>query len=92
VSGDPVSWLVVEPGWEVVDASGAPVGAVAEVLGEPDNDIFDGLAVWGGVLAKRRYVPSEVVGEITEGTIRLTVGERELEEIEERVEPPGGSV
>jgi hypothetical protein len=62
------------------------------VLGEPENDIFDGLAVSGGVLEKRRYVPSEVVGEITRGTIRLTVGERELEEIEERVEPPSGSV
>jgi hypothetical protein len=62
------------------------------VLGEPDNDIFDGLAVSGGLLEKRRYVPSEVVGEITEGTIRLTVGELELEEIEERIEPPGGRV
>jgi ribosomal 30S subunit maturation factor RimM len=92
VSGDPVSWLVVEPGWEVVDAAGEPVGAVAEVLGEPDNDIFDGLAVAGSVLEQRRYVPAEVVGEITQGTIRLTVGKRELEEIEERVEPPGGSV
>jgi hypothetical protein len=92
VSGDPVSWLVVQHGWEVVDAGGESIGSVDEVIGEPEADIFDGLAVSGGLLGKRRYVPAEVVGEITEGRVRLTVGDDALEELEEQVDPPGGSL
>ena len=69
---DPVSWLVIEPGWEVIGADGASVGKVHEVVGEPNEDIFDGLQVTAGVLGETRYVPAEEVGEITEGRVQLT--------------------
>jgi len=69
---DPVSWLLVEPGWEVVDADGESVGKVDEVLGDEGRDIFDGLHVSSGVLGEARYVPAEEVGGITEGRIQLT--------------------
>jgi uncharacterized protein YrrD len=68
---DPVSWLLVEPGWRVVDAAGEDVGRVDEVLGDTEADIFDGLQVSSGVLRRRRYVPAETIEEILEGTIRL---------------------
>ena len=42
MSGDPVSWLMVEPGWAVVDAHGKKVGKVDEVLGDEQIDIFHG--------------------------------------------------
>ena len=63
---DPVSWLLIEPGWEVVDRDGNTVGKVDEVLGESDADIWDGLTVDG------EYVPAEHVGTIVEGRITLT--------------------
>lgn len=69
---DPVSWLVLEPGWEVVGADGESVGKVDEVLGDKDRDIFDGLQVSSGVLGESRYIPAEEVGEITEGRVQLT--------------------
>ena len=69
---DPVSWLLVEPGWNVVDADGEDVGQVHEVIGDPELDIFDGLQVSAGVLGETRYVPAEEVGEITEGRVQLT--------------------
>ena len=69
---DPVSWLVIEPGWEVVGADGGSVGKVHEVLGDPEADIFDGLQVSAGVLGETRYVPAEEVGEITEGRVQVT--------------------
>jgi uncharacterized protein YrrD len=69
---DPVSWLMIEPGWEVVGADGESVGKVHEVLGDPEADIFDGLQVSAGVLAETKYVPAEEVGEITEGRVQLT--------------------
>jgi sporulation protein YlmC with PRC-barrel domain len=72
---DPVSWFLIEPGWEVVDADGESVGKVQEVVGDPDRDIFDGLQVTSGLLSESRYVPGEEVGEITEGRVQLTAGQ-----------------
>ena len=68
---DPASWLVVEPGWEVVTTDGERVGAVQEVLGDQNADIFDGLAVDVGVLKKPTYVPAERVQMIVEGRVVL---------------------
>jgi hypothetical protein len=64
---DPVSWFVIEPGWQVVGSDGVEVGTVTEVRGAEEEDIFDGLVVDG------KYVPSETVGTITEGRIELTI-------------------
>ena len=65
MSGDPVSWLMVEPGWKVVDAHGKKIGKVDEVLGDEQVDIFHGLLVGG------KEILAERVGEIREGEIRL---------------------
>lgn len=66
MAGDPVSWLLVERGWAVVDASGSKVGKVDEVLGDEQTGIFHGLIVGGDeILAER-------IAEIREGEIRLS--------------------
>ena len=63
---DPVSWLLVEPGWRVLDARGEKVGKVDEVLGDGQTGIFHGLIVDGEeILADR-------IAEIREGEIHLT--------------------
>jgi hypothetical protein len=72
LNADPVSWLLIEPGWDVVDAEGAGVGKVAEVAGDGQLDIFDGLFVVAGFRGKRSYVPAERIAEIREGLIRLS--------------------
>jgi hypothetical protein len=65
MSGDPVSWLMVERGWTVVDAHGKKIGKVDEVLGDEQIDIFHGLLVGGEeILAER-------VAEICDGEVRL---------------------
>jgi hypothetical protein len=69
---DPVSWLLIEAGWEVVGADGESVGKVHEVVGDQERDIFDGLQVSSGLVGAPRYVPAEEVGEITEGRVQLT--------------------
>ena len=69
---DPVSWFLIEPGWQVSDAAGAHVGTVSEIRGDQNDDIFDGLVV-ATAAVPLKYVPSEVVGPITEGRIELTV-------------------
>jgi uncharacterized protein YrrD len=72
MSPDPVAWTMVEPGWKVVSGSGDAVGEVAEVLGDPEADIFDGLHVAKGLLGRTEYVPSENVAGIVEGEVRLS--------------------
>jgi Uncharacterized protein conserved in bacteria (DUF2171) len=68
---DPVSWLVVEPGWKVVASDGSDVGQVEEIVGDTGTDIFNGLALSTGLLGKPKYVPAERVTEIVEGEVRL---------------------
>jgi len=90
VSADPVSWLVVEPGWKVVTGDGEEVGRVDEVVGDTGQDIFNGLSVSQGLLRKRRYVPAELVGEIVEGEVRLSC-DRDLFDRCDPYEPPPAS-
>jgi hypothetical protein len=86
-AADPVAWVLIEPGWDVVDSAGEESGKVAEVTGDSTEDIFNGLAVDTG-LEKPRYVPAEVVGRIVEGRVHLTVTKDELGRMTEFEEPP----
>ena len=72
---DPVSWKVVERGWDVVGADGGELGSVHEVVGDANADIFNGLHVSPGVLRHSRYVPSERVAAIYEGRVELDLDE-----------------
>jgi hypothetical protein len=84
---DPVSWLLIRPGWKVYAADGTDVGAVDEVAGDDGQDIFDGLAVARSALAKPVYVPAEQVGTITEGAVHLTLTREQVDELKEYLEP-----
>lgn len=86
-SGDPVSWLLIRPGWKVVTSDGATLGEVDEIAGDEDRDVFDGLAVATSALGKPRYVPSEDVGEIDDGVVHLTVTLTDAERYREYLEP-----
>lgn len=86
---DPVSWKVAERGWSVLANDGSEVGKVDQILGDPEADIFDGLAVDAGtVLGSPLYVPSEKVGEIEEGAVHLTIGAEEYEQLGKYEPPP----
>jgi uncharacterized protein YrrD len=85
---DPVSWFVVERGWEVVDRDGEKIGEVEEVVGDTAEDIFNGLVISSGWLERPRYVPAERVAEITAGRVRLSVSRSEAERLAEHEEPP----
>jgi uncharacterized protein YrrD len=84
---EPVSWLLIERGWKVVDAQGEDIGRIEEVVGDIEDDIFNGLAVATGLLAKPRYVPAEQVGEITDGQVQLKLPAEQVERLGEH-EPP----
>jgi hypothetical protein len=85
---DPVSWLVVEPGWKVVGADGEEVGRVEEVVGDTGEDIFNGLAVSTGLLGKAKYVPAERVAGIVEGEIQLDLPSSAVEHLDDHESQP----
>jgi hypothetical protein len=85
---DPVSWLMIETGWEVVDREGHSVGRVEERIGDSSVDVFDGLSVSTSLLGEPRYVPSEQVGEITAGRVQLKLSGAEVAGLDEYLEPP----
>lgn len=85
---DPVSWFLIEAGWTVVDSAGAEIGTVDEVVGDSSDDIFNGLSISTSLLGRPRYVPSEQVGEITEGRVRLMLSKDEIARLGEYEEPP----
>jgi hypothetical protein len=84
---DPVSWLLIEAGWKVLAADGSEVAAVDEVVGDSNSDIFDGLAIATSRFGKPRYVPSEQVDEITDGTVRLSLTPAQVDQLGEYLEP-----
>jgi hypothetical protein len=85
---DPVSWLMIEPGWRVVAADGEDVGRVEEVVGDSSHDIWDGLGVASGILARPQYVAAEQVAEIVDGQIRLSLTKEQFRHLGEYEQPP----
>ena len=85
---DPVSWLLIEPGWKVVGIDGSDLGKIHEVVGDTGKDIFNGLAVTPGLLRSSRYVPAERVGRIVEGLVELDLDEDTFARLDEHGELP----
>ena len=85
---DPVSWYLIEQGWEVLGSDGGAIGKVEETVGDSTRDIFDGLTVGTGLLSRPRYVPAELAGEIVEGRVALTIDKEGFERLDHYQEPP----
>jgi uncharacterized protein YrrD len=80
---------VIEPGWKVLAADGSEIGRIEEVVGDTGSDIFNGLAVSSGLLAKAKYVPAERVAEIHDGEVRLDLPPDAIDHLDEHEpEPP----
>ncbi len=85
---DPVSWLMIEPGWKVKAANGKDVGKVIEVVGDSEDDIFNGLSISIGLFSKARYVPAERVSAIVEGEVHLDLPSDDVRRLDQFQHPP----
>jgi hypothetical protein len=84
---DPVAWNVIERGWKVFDSADEEIGRVDEITGDENVDIFDGITISHGVLAKPHYVPSEHVAQILAGEVHLSLSRAEVETLATYKEP-----
>jgi hypothetical protein len=85
---DPVSWLQIAQGWNVVSSDGVTIGTVAQVEGDKQSDIFDGLAVASEQPKQIRYVPGEQVGLIYPGEVTLKIASVDTTTLEPFRAPP----
>jgi hypothetical protein len=101
-----VSWKVIQHGWKVSSSDGEHVGVVFLVVGDENEDIFDGLAIThhGGFafhnyVDRPHYVEASAVGVIDDAelvTLTITadeVGHLPLHDPPESaiIEPEGAS-
>jgi hypothetical protein len=80
--GEPISYLTLEPGAEVVSSDGQRVGRVEHVLYAADEDIFDGLVIDtetgpGGL----HFVDAPEVDEIYERAVVLKIPAAEVDQL-----------
>jgi C-terminal processing protease CtpA/Prc len=87
--GDPVSYLLLEDGTDVLSADGEKVGTVEHVLADADADVFDGVIVDmrsgpGG----HRFADAEQIARIHQRGVVLTLGVDDAEQLPEPAENP----
>jgi hypothetical protein len=71
-AGDPISYLALEEGTEVLSSDGERVGKVAHVLADPEQDIFDGIVIEGsGLGGGHRFADAAQVEEMRSGAVTL---------------------
>jgi hypothetical protein len=72
----------------VVTSDGVIVGTVAQVEGDKQSDIFDGLAVESKQPKQIRYVPGEQVAVIYPGEVTLKIPSTDIGTLEPFQAPP----
>ena len=87
--GNPVSYLVLSEGADVVSSDGHKLGTVEHVLAVPDADVFDGVIVDmrlgpGG----HRFADASLVDRIHERGVVLTLDEQAAGRLPEPAENP----
>ena len=83
----PVSWKAIERDAVVVSSDGEETGRVAEVTGDPEADIFNGLVLSLGTLGKPRYLPAERVRGIWPQRVEVDATPDELRALPAYEEP-----
>ena len=80
--GQPISYLTLEAGTDVVSSDGSLVGKLEHVLGDVDSDVFDGLVIDiqrgpGG----HRFVDADHVAELYERAVVLRLPAEQVERL-----------
>jgi|SRR5215216_2012342 len=84
--GDPVSYLVVAAGTDVVSSDGHKIGTVEHVLADADADVFDGVIV--DIRGGHRFADAEQIQSLHERAVVLAVDARAVGRLPEPAENP----
>ncbi len=68
-----ISYLALAKGTPVIGSDGSDIGTVAQVVAEAKDDIFRGLEVSSGIFTGNRFAPADLIDEITDEAVRLSI-------------------
>jgi hypothetical protein len=82
----PRAWTAITEREPVLASDGQKLGEIEEVLGTGETGVFHGIVVKPGLLKDPISVPAVSVGEITNRSITLTIGQAEFDALPPHVE------
>ncbi|MDQ3865557.1 MAG: hypothetical protein M3304_01825 [Actinomycetota bacterium] len=74
-----VSWKAIEEDADLLSADGTRAGRVSRVVGDPEADVFTGLAVLVETFRGERFVAAERVVGIWPEQVRVSLTQEEIE-------------
>ena len=83
-----VSWKAIEPDAVVVSSDGQRAGAFSRIVGDPDADVFTGLAIVIDRLGGERFVAAERVRGIWPNRVELDLTADEIGGLPKHEETP----
>ena len=82
--GHRISWLTLDKGTRVVGSDDEEIGSVAEIEADQQQGIFSGIAVSSGLFSDNRFVPADLIEEMTTDAVRLGIPASEADHKLER--------
>jgi uncharacterized protein YrrD len=80
--GDPVSYLVINPGTPVYSSDDEQIGKVSHVLAAEDEDVFDGIVIGEHVFgAEHRFADADDIQAIFEHGVVLKLDRAACEQL-----------
>ena len=73
MTADPISYMALPKGVRIVASDGEEIGRVSEIVADDEKDIFSGITFRDGVLGKERFIPADLIGQMTSEQVTLGV-------------------
>ena len=80
MADEQISWMTLDKGVSIVTSDGTELGKVDEVVADRQKDIFSGLTFSGGIFSDDRFVPADLIDQMTTEQVTLTISAAEAEE------------
>jgi hypothetical protein len=77
---DEISFMALQAGTPVVTSDGQTAGHITHVLGDLEEDVFDGIGYRHGLFGQR-MLPRRAVARITRGAVHLSITLAEVEKM-----------
>ena len=78
-NGEPISYMALEKGTQVLGRSGRKIGNVEHVLQVPELDLFDGIVV--ATPDGHRFIERDKIEEISTTAVRCSIADDEIADL-----------
>ena len=72
--------MTLQPGTRIATSDGEDLGKVAQVIADLEKGIFSGLTYKSGLIGGEQFVPADLIDNITEEEVKLSISTAEAEQ------------